>query len=156
MNTYTSFYFAGAYSEALYQWSAAGISTTPFDTVSGSFPDIYCLGGTKSALENALALEIPAGVNGITWLDYSQTGSLDYNGYEKNLCKVNPQVIVAISDKGLNSNQTKNTFVHELGHALGWAGHSTDSTDVMYPYGSSIYNLTAHDRNHLVQIYELP
>ena len=58
-----------------------------------------------------------------------------------------------IIDKGYTLNQTKKTCTHELGHALGWIGHSGTSSDIMYQSGSSITSLTYRDIQHLSQVY---
>ena len=47
----------------------------------------------------------------------------------------------------------KNTVTHEMGHALGWIGHSSNSNDVMYSVRSSISVLTSRDITHLEQVY---
>lgn len=58
-----------------------------------------------------------------------------------------------IIDKEYTLNQTKKTCTHELGHALGWIGHSGTSSDIMYQSGSSITSLTYRDIQHLSQVY---
>ena len=47
------------------------------------------------------------------------------------------------------------TATHELGHALGYAGHSTTKGDIMYTSSTSNTTnaLTTRDINHLKQIY---
>lgn len=44
-------------------------------------------------------------------------------------------------------------FTHELGHGLGWLGHSTSSSNVMYSSGYDNDILTPSDKNHLTQNY---
>ena len=48
-----------------------------------------------------------------------------------------------------------NVSTHELGHALGWRGHSSYSSDVMYTYGNGVTTLQTRDILHLKQIYDL-
>ncbi|MCL1914725.1 MAG: matrixin family metalloprotease [Eubacteriaceae bacterium] len=46
--------------------------------------------------------------------------------------------------------------LHEMGHMLGWAGHSPNSRDVMFEtmdWRGPINTLTDRDRTHLQQIY---
>ena len=45
------------------------------------------------------------------------------------------------------------TATHEIGHGIGWNGHSIYSTDVMYAYSSMIYELTNRDEDHIKQAY---
>lgn len=59
-----------------------------------------------------------------------------------------------IIDKDRTTDQYKKTCTHELGHALGWAGHSSNTSDIMYSAGSSVTSLTSRDKNHLSQVYD--
>ena len=59
-----------------------------------------------------------------------------------------------IIDKDRTTDQYKKTCTHELGHALGWAGHSSNTSDIMYSAGSSVTSLTSRDKNHLSQDYD--
>ena len=54
---------------------------------------------------------------------------------------------------GATENQDKKTAVHELGHALGFFGHITDSTAIMKQGIINIYELTDEDIDHLAQVY---
>ena len=70
-----------------------------------------------------------------------------------NLAEGSLFIIYYIINKGLGIDAQKKTFTHEVGHALGWFGHSAGNTDVMYAYGSQYLYLTMRDKNHLCQIY---
>ncbi|MFD1032841.1 matrixin family metalloprotease [Metaplanococcus flavidus] len=50
-------------------------------------------------------------------------------------------------------NYYRKTATHEIGHALGWRGHSSSSNDIMYSSSSAVQNLTTRDKVHLNQIY---
>ena len=58
-----------------------------------------------------------------------------------------------ILDKGRTEIQYKNTIMHEMGHAIGWYGHSSVSTDVMYGIETTVTSLTTRDQNHISQVY---
>lgn len=56
---------------------------------------------------------------------------------------------------GLFSDATRNIITHELGHGLGYIGHSPTPTDVMYMYVHSSYTLKTAEKNYIRQIYHL-
>ena len=58
--------------------------------------------------------------------------------------------------KNTNSQTTHyNVCAHELGHALGWHGHSSNASDLMYTYSNSKTGPQTRDILHLKQIYDL-
>ena len=61
--------------------------------------------------------------------------------------------VVCIVDRGTTTDNYTNTATHELGHALGWMGHSTVNTDIMYAYCNGITVLSSAEKIHLSQIY---
>jgi predicted Zn-dependent protease len=62
---------------------------------------------------------------------------------------------VYLVDRNLTANQQKNVATHEIGHALGYYGHSVRTADVMHAYNKSEYTLTDREIAHLLQIYEI-
>lgn len=54
----------------------------------------------------------------------------------------------------LQNEQTyKNVILHEVGHALGWHGHSREAPDVMYKEEKQAnVNLTNRDVEHVLQV----
>lgn len=53
------------------------------------------------------------------------------------------------------ANIVKKVCTHELGHSLGWLGHSSNSSDMMYAYDNNVLQLTERDIVHLKQVYDL-
>jgi hypothetical protein len=153
LNTNSTFYFEDGYSRARSQWSGAGISTTSIG--SSTSAQIVCRGGTVNEIVNAgtgITASTLNGLNGITYISSTFQDYLSYNGSQKVLRKLS-SADVYIVDNGNTLNEQKNTFIHEVGHALGWFGHSTVSSDVMYTYGTCIITLTTRDKDHLTQVY---
>jgi len=55
----------------------------------------------------------------------------------------------------ISTNLVQNTVIHELGHAIGWLGHSNTPRDIMSE-GRDLYNtLSDADILHLKQVYDL-
>ncbi|WP_139902880.1 matrixin family metalloprotease [Clostridium thermarum] len=79
--------------------------------------------------------------------------NLNGSGYTVTVYKPQGVVNVAIVEQSRTLNGYKKTATHELGHALGWRGHSSSTTDIMYESASTITELTTRDKEHLMQIY---
>ena len=139
------------------QWnSALSISLTPQSSEYGSSITAYA--GRVSDI-NQLGLwqytedTAPKGVSSSnetlvgTWL-YAA------NGTSKNGYKITFSRFAVYYKYGQSATVYKSVTTHELGHSLGWRGHSTNSNDVMYSYYSGTYTLTDRDRSHLRQVYQ--
>ena len=55
----------------------------------------------------------------------------------------------------LTLSMIKCLATHELGHALGYTGHSYEGEDIMYPEIQYAYQLSWYDISHLSQVYVL-
>ena len=64
--------------------------------------------------------------------------------------------LILVSNQSLfrRADKYRAIITHELGHAYGWRGHSTNSNDVMYPSNSYNYILTSRKIRHLIQNYK--
>lgn len=121
---------------------------------SQSNADILCYGGTITEIQ-ALGIDIEfssADVGSTKYNNPPKKGTFTYGtetkrGYEL----VNP--IVFILDKDRTLNKVKKTSTHEMGHALGWYGHSTNTSDVMCQDYYGIISLSNRDKQHLAQVY---
>ena len=145
-------YFLDGISHACSQWGNA-LSLNISSSITCSDAPIRYYGGSLAAINTFWDYQITNEVNGVTDLhDYYYTdtwylGTSVYTGltiYGVEGC---------IIDKGYTPNKTKKTCTHELGHALGWIGHSDVSSDIMYKRGSSITSLSYRDIQHLSQVY---
>ena len=149
----SNFNFGAAFSHGRTQWENAGKPTdSPPSTGSVS---IACFGGYQSTLEARFNVDL-TGLNGATAVSSTYFAQLNYNGATKQLRKLQGTQVIMIVSNGHSQEQYNNTFTHELGHALGWFGHSSHSQngkDIMLSYGTKHQNLTDFDINHLNQIY---
>jgi hypothetical protein len=136
------------------QWTAAGIPTT-LVTSDGANANIRIYGGTYSVLKSIYTW-LDSDVNGTAVYTGGATflGTLKYGSTYKNMYYANPPVNVYVISKNRTADQYKKTFTHEIGHALGWKGHSPHPSDIMYHAGSSVTGLTFRDKNHLKQVYD--
>ncbi|MCL1807845.1 MAG: matrixin family metalloprotease [Oscillospiraceae bacterium] len=142
------------FSHAVDQWKTAlgypiFVSNDPVTSSSG----MGFWGGTISEI-NALGVfsPVPSGINGSCTTNFSIEGTWKHGTMNKDgrlLSKARGYVV----ESNRTANEYKNTSTHELGHALGWSGHSSGASTIMYAYGSSVISLTNTDTRHLKQVY---
>jgi len=157
-NTNSKFYFTQGFTHAVSQWNTALECEMSTVTFSGKTPPsaakISFFGGTESEL-NELKLfgNIPLSVSGrILTKNRSKEGTWTYGN--KNVTGWKYKEITGFAkDMDYTEDQYKQTCAHELGHALGWYGHSPRMDMLMGPPGSSPTTVTTRDKRHLYQVY---
>lgn len=126
------------------KWNSGGVPNT-YKTSGGTIP-VY--GGTYTEIK-AMYPAFSSTATGTTVSSIIslnavyRTPSGNKNGY-----KMSSSIIYFATDRA----NTK-TYAHEAGHSLGWSGHSSNSSDIMYGTQTSVTSLTTRDKNHLNQIY---
>ncbi|MEQ6391252.1 hypothetical protein RZN22_18410 [Bacillaceae bacterium S4-13-58] len=149
---FTASEFSTYLSHGRNQWSNAGISNWGADNKSSS--GIWVFGGTRETLE---VLEPGlVGFSALAVVYHEANGTHTYQGVTKYNRKVTKAEIYVPKQPlyyfwGAKSYRA--AFTHELGHGLGWLGHSTSSNDVMHNSGYNNDVLTSNDKNHLTQNY---
>lgn len=136
-------------SYAISQWSNAGISCS---STSNSSANIKIYGGTYDNLKS-MAPDLTTNDTGLT-LSYSNyEGDWIALGIYRSGKKLTSASTYIVYESGKSGVGYKNTVTHELGHALGWYGHSSGSSDIMYPYATNYIILSTVDKRHLKQVY---
>lgn len=155
LNYHSNFYFAEAMSTAVNSWnSALSCSMSIVPLIYPSNRSITFIGGTKEEID-AHALNIPLDESdaGKTRMTYTDEGTWKYGSVTKYGGIMTNAEGCVVETSGYTENKYKNIGIHELGHALGWDGHSANSTDVMYATVNSNTVLTVRDKRHLQQVY---
>lgn len=149
LNSTASFYYLIGLDHGISQWNSA-LSKSMSRGTSTSTLSFY--GGTKAELDALGTFSLSTTNTGLTLITSSSEGTWKYGTTSKTGRKIS-KAVGCVVDKGRTSDQYKKTATHEFAHALGWAGHSSESTDIMYATSSSITTLTTRDKRHLTQVY---
>lgn len=143
---------------AVEEWSGNGMTMS--ETSNFGEANIYVYAGTYNAMK-VIDPEIKNGDAGHTYRVHPYgEGKWQYGWYSYKdgyVCNTSKIVILWDDESGntLYTNQViyKNIILHEIGHTLGWDGHSTNTGDVMHTEAnSSKLTLTNRDVNHVKQI----
>lgn len=130
------------------QWKSAGIPTYGANEKSSSIIHWYAglqkdLEALEPSLRGKAAVTL---VNGTLHATGRYNGKTVYN-YQLTSAKIfTPKKLLFTAKK------YRTMFTHELGHALGYLGHSTSRSDLMHASGSTDM-LTTRDKRHLGQNY---
>lgn len=139
-----------AFLTAVRQWDA----TLPIDVVSDlALPsrfDMYL--GKRSQLVAYEPDLLNTSKTGLAVHKNGKVATTLYNGRLKTINEVYSGTAYVVTDDRLPKAINK-TALHELGHVIGWGGHSPVSTDVMYSQASSNDVLSYRDKYHLRNIY---
>lgn len=135
-------------SNAVNKWSAAGINSSI--TMSQTYGNIKFYSGTRAQL-NTIGFAYDNSINGQTiWIDSTTVSSPTAYFEIKKLNQVDASICHTI-DSGLYEH----VALHEYGHALGWGGHASGTSNVMYAYSvAENVTLTYYDKKQILQIYE--
>ena len=87
-------------------------------------------------------------VNGIEYYAF-------YNNEAKLIQKCAQRKIQVLYNSTYSDKRNKRIFCHELGHALGYKGHSSYNLHVMWDGPNELNELLALETTHLKQIYDL-
>lgn len=150
LNDNSRFYFYSSGLYAIKQWEEA-LDISIKNVVLMSEANITAYGGTWDELT---ALGFPYEPDGLGYSYYTKSSLLRtdiVDGREVTVRQIEGAVVIIV-DKGLMSDYNHVT-THELGHALGWIGHSTERSDLMYAVNNGTTELTPRDIEHLLQIY---
>jgi predicted Zn-dependent protease len=150
LNSDTSFRFLPGVNHAASEWKdVLGITINTSSTASTGNIEYY--GGTRSEITAYTGYTLPTDSAGQTRYYYKgEEGTWTYGSSSKTgyLFSFIYCYMVDASD-----DYEYNVATHELGHALGWMGHTPNSSAVMYHTESSVITLTNIDKNHLSQVY---
>ena len=154
LNSNASFYFSAGMTHACGQWDdVTGMTLTSSSSSSYTSAPIKFHGGTMDEVNAYGEFTVTSSHNGVTQRTSSVEGTWTYGSSSKT-GRLVVGAVGCIIDKDRTTDQYKKTCTHELGHALGWAGHSSNTSDIMYSAGSSVTSLTSRDKNHLSQVYD--
>lgn len=141
-----------------YQYSDLDLSNAvdAWDTVfdmslekvtSGGDIDVY-----TGTLENIQTEEpsFSSTSSGLCTSSWYYEGIYMYNSSQKRRYSMASATVYVATDNYL---EVYCTILHELGHSLGWDGHSADSNQVMYHTENAQYDLQYQDIYHISQIY---
>ncbi|MCL2322023.1 MAG: matrixin family metalloprotease [Oscillospiraceae bacterium] len=152
-----TFYASNGIVEAVTQWNTAlGCSMTAYVANANQTASqlIFYYAGAPSYI-NKLGIfpTVPDSYAGYTVNSSYNEGTWTYGSTTKT-GSIITKSYGYIVDRAYSMAITENLFTHELGHALGWTGHSPTSTNVMYAVSSSNFTLTAADQRQLTQVYK--
>ena len=145
-NLSTSFNISTYVNNAVTTWNRAGISSA----ITPSNANIRLYGGTRTQLNAVGFWYADDNVGLTTFDDISNVGTVNnyFTLYEFK------KTSASMCDELTTENSKKQTALHEYGHALGWVGHSSTASDVMYYKVNEATSLSTRDKEQLKQVYD--
>ena len=149
-----SFPMAVALGHAKLEWKDA-LGTSIAVTTNDTSAPIKFYGGTKAQID-ALNLFAPVSTTtlGMTaYTDIRRKGVYTYGSSVKTWYTHHEINGYLVSRTDLSYNNFIKTATHEVGHAMGWRGHSSPANWVMTQGKIETITLSTEEKNHLHQIY---
>lgn len=155
-NNFPLYWKAG---DSVSQWNdALGIEATYH---SGGNVDIFIHGGTLEEINVLLSKRgikpLSLESNGYTTHEKYDDATYTYNGKEitgYSLQAAHVYIIYKPRGENFTQAQYECVILHELGHAFGYIGHSSNPLDVMWYMENGRTTLGIRDINHLKQVYD--
>lgn len=152
--------FRSAVSHARDQWSSA-LNRISVTETSFNYALNYVYGGTKEELSGIFPeladttggrtyFGPTAFVENITYIDINGNSSV-----KSVYALTSGGMMCVINDSTSTLANYQNIATHEMGHLLGWYGHSINTTDVMWRRTTQWTTLSQSEKKHLSQIYDL-
>lgn len=124
---------------------------------SANYAINHIYGGTRSQMKKIIT-DIPATAVGATHpYSNSATEFVKYGSISKFIYPYTGGKVCIIHEPGYSLQRYQEIALHEMGHMLGWKGHSPTKSDVMYAslQNSPKTTLTDRDVKQLTQIYKI-
>lgn len=140
---------------ALEQWGEALGLNFSF-TTNKNLADIIIYGGTESQMET-MANSTNTNWRGLTFYNMAYDSASVVTLENSNILKCVYQFNQAtVYIKYFEDKNVKKTCIHELGHALGYAGHSKNSKELMYTTTDNVdtFFLSTAEKQHLNAVYD--
>ena len=138
--------FSGIIANCMNQWASASGHRFSWSMTGDPYSADYTIGWTSRQTEVSSGTEA-----GLTTTDTSvdpETG-MEFIEHAKT------HILTRYEGKTLSDGELEKTALHEVGHALGLEGHSSNPTDIMYYAVSSRQSgtLTGRDKNTMARLY---
>ena len=88
----------------------------------------------------------------VHWLSSSEMETLAKSSGVLALARQTKNIYMRTDLESYRTGSTQSTAVHEFGHMLGIWTHSFDSKDIMYPYSTSVTELSDRDKKTLTDL----
>jgi len=133
-------------------------------SLAPSLAQIRAFGGTRASMEFADGREPgwSTGIGGWAITPRTHHATIIGNGTVRQVNRTNGQAsffVIELSTAATwtaaNREMSQMTTSHELGHNLGFHGHSNHATDVMFPSVHRHYRVNPTEGQHLRQIYRM-